>query len=191
MPPTITGFFSDAHFGHAKLVVERGFESIEDMNARLAHNYNTLFSYDDVVLWLGDCFLGMPVEQCRNFLIELSGTKILIPGNHDKGAAAMAKMGFAMVIPEAVLNIDGVTCRVSHFPYANKEGHIPTDKFKDKRPKKHPGEMLIHGHNHHGPRRFNNQINICTDLWDLKPVLWHEVSNLVREYKECQQPNGG
>lgn len=186
MPPTIAGFFSDAHFGHAKCMTERNFERIEDMNEMLAKNYNKAFGYDDTVLWMGDCFLNIPVERCRDMLIELSGTKILILGNHDKSAAAMARMGFAMVLNEAVLHIDGVTCRLSHYPYANKILQ-PVDKFADKRPKKHPGEMLIHGHSHHGPRRYNNQINVCTDLWDLKPVLWHEVADLVREYKNGTQ----
>lgn len=180
---TIAGFFSDAHFSHAKLVVERGFNSAEDMNAEIASNYNKCFDYDDTVLWLGDCFLHGDIFQCRNMLTELSGTKILILGNHDKSAAAMAAMGFALVLHEAVLNINGVTCRVSHYPYADKR-KTTEDKFAHLRPKKHPGEMLIHGHSHHSPRLVNNQINVCSDLWGLKPVMWHEVADLVQEYKD-------
>jgi calcineurin-like phosphoesterase family protein len=110
----------------------------------------------------------------------MAGTKILVVGNHDRPPSAMAALGFALVLREGVLNIGGRTCRVNHFPYASHSQSFGEDKFKELRPRKVPGEILLHGHTHSKSRVNGNQINLGVDAWDYGPASYGQVDALVR-----------
>jgi len=124
----IAAFYADPHFGHSNILkyCVRPFGTVDEMNGELIDRYNNVIEDDDTVLWLGDCFFHGTYD---GILEELNGTKILIIGNHDRSMAAMAKLGFALVLQEAVIDIGGVTCRVNHYPYKPEPTFEKPDKF--------------------------------------------------------------
>lgn len=178
----IKAFFSDPHFGHENIIsyCNRPFSDAHEMNLQLVHNYNKVIGIDDVVVWLGDCFFKGDREHYRNILAEMAGRKILVVGNHDGPEAQMAELGFDMVLRESVMHIAGKTCRLNHFPYGADPIYEKSDKFKALRPKKRPGEILLHGHTHSKQKVQDRQINLGVDAWNYMPALYTEVQALVR-----------
>jgi calcineurin-like phosphoesterase family protein len=178
----IKAFFSDPHFAHANIIgyCNRPFSDIEEMNLTLADNYNRMVGPDDTVVWLGDCFFKGDTERYRNMLTELCGYKILIVGNHDQGDTAMASMGFSLVLHEAVMQIGGVPCRLSHYPYKAASVEKP-DKYKALRPRRHKGEILLHGHSHATTKVTGpTSISLGVDAWDFGPAPYDDVASLVK-----------
>lgn len=178
----IRAFFSDPHFAHANIInyCNRPFPNVEEMNIAIANNYNQLVSPDDTVIWLGDCFFKGEPDRYRNMLTELCGYKVLITGNHDLGDTAMAALGFSLVLREAVMDIGGTPCRLNHFPYKATNPEKP-DKYKDKRPRRHPGEILLHGHIHSSiPITSKYSIDVGVDAWNYGPAPYEKVAALVK-----------
>lgn len=77
-------YTSDTHFGHANCIGfdERPFGTVEEMNAALIRNWNSVVGKDDHVWHLGD-FAYKSSENAAVFLKKLNGHKHLIMGNHD------------------------------------------------------------------------------------------------------------
>lgn len=75
---------SDTHFGHDREFVWglRGFSSIEEHDAAIIANWNSVVGPDDVVYHLGDVMLK-DNEHGMNCLRQLNGTIYIVPGNHD------------------------------------------------------------------------------------------------------------
>jgi calcineurin-like phosphoesterase family protein len=183
----IRWFYSDPHWGHANIIryCDRPFRDVSEMNRELTRRYNERVQPEDTVLWCGDSFFS--VDDPAAILKGLNGHKILVRGNHDKSAAVMAEWGFDLVLTEAVLHIAGRTCRVSHFPYDDiehsREGGDAArrDKYKELRPNRVKGEVLIHGHTHSKQRRLGNCIHVGVDAWDYRPASLAEVEALVAQ----------
>lgn len=180
----IRAFYSDPHFGHANILkyCDRPFATIEEMNAVFVDNYNDLIGTGDTVVWMGDCFFKGDDTRYSHMLSEMAGTKILLLGNHDGSSERMAKLGFDLVLHEAIMHIGGRICRLNHFPYAAHSEYEKPDKFKELRPLRAPGEILLHGHSHNklATRVRENQIDLGVDAWGYKPALYKEVEALVR-----------
>ena len=190
----ITHFFSDPHFGHKNILqlAERPFRTIEEHDLTLATRYKqtvmaVMGFQHPIVVWCGDCFFGS-----SDLLRELPGTKILVRGNHDKGATNMARRGFDVVVDELRMCIDGTPVRVSHYPYAGTSYGIEDtrrdDRYLDRRPRRCRGEVLVHGHTHSRRQRQGNMIHVGVDAWDYRPVSILEVANLIRD---CLAEVGG
>ena len=140
------------------------------MNGELVRRYNTTVANRDTVLWLGDCFFGL-IAAAQSVLSEMNGRKLLVLGNHDRSASAMARLGFT-VVTDPVMHIGGHRCRGSHRPYA--------DGAKDG-PARRQGEVLLHGHTHDTRVRNGNMINLCVEAWNYFPVQWSTVALVVHE----------
>lgn len=183
----IRAFYSDPHFGHANIIeyAMRPHKSAADMNEALIKGYNEVVKPSDTCVWLGDCFL-MPFDRAAEIMGRLNGHKILILGNHDRGAGSMAKLGFSLVLHECVLNIAGQTCRLNHWPYAPPNlpkydvRRTPEIEKRDKYSVRRKGEMLIHGHTHSNKRHVAGQIHVGVDAWEYRPVTMDEVEHLIR-----------
>lgn len=77
-------YISDPHFGHANIIKldNRPFASVEEMEARLIENWNSVVQNGDTTYILGDFCWGKEPEWKR-LLPQLKGNKVLIRGNHD------------------------------------------------------------------------------------------------------------
>lgn len=80
-----TYFTSDLHLGHRGVIEfqNRPFDSVEDMNRTIIHNFNSLVHANDILYILGDLTHRIPESQANELIKKLKGKKILICGNHD------------------------------------------------------------------------------------------------------------
>jgi len=184
----VHAIYSDPHFNHKNIIryCDRCgpdgtlFGTVEAMNEHLIEQYNARVGGQDRVLWLGDCFFKGTYDENVAIMRRLNGHKLLIRGNHDRGQAAMASLGFELVAEELVARIGGRTCRLSHYPYAGlaRAGDL---RYVSRAPKKIRGEVLIHGHTHSNKRRVDNRICVCVEAWNYGPAPFDEVRSLVME----------
>lgn len=173
-------FTSDWHIGHSNIIkhANRPFGDVEEMNATILQRYRALVAPEDTVWFLGD-IAWKPVYL--DLLADLPGHKILVRGNHDRATdtAMRQRAGFENIYDGAMMDLFGVKCRLSHYPYA---GYSSDPRYLERRPERVPGEVLIHGHSHVPPEKRINaafrSVNIGVDAWDFFPVS-------VREVVEC------
>jgi calcineurin-like phosphoesterase family protein len=82
-------FISDLHYCHQKLVEQRGFSSVEEMNNAIIENWNKTVTNDDIVFALGDLVLGAgekSIEVFKGLLDTLNYRELyLMSGNHSAG----------------------------------------------------------------------------------------------------------
>lgn len=173
-------FFSDPHFGHAAILqlAGRPFASVVEHDRFLAERYCDYVTAADTVYWLGDVALCSR-DRAREIVSGLPGTRILVRGNHDRGAGAMAALGFDLVADRLTMQIAGHTAVLSHYPY--RTGVRSRRSARHPRPQPTKGWALVHGHTHSKRRRDGTQIHVGVDAWNYGPVRLAEVEALVRE----------
>lgn len=78
-------YISDLHFDHTNVIKfdNRPFNSVEEMNSALIHNWNSVVKKSDIVYVLGDFCFGN-TERTNELFNQLNGKIILIRGNHDR-----------------------------------------------------------------------------------------------------------
>ena len=78
-------FTSDLHLGHENVIklCNRPFDSIEEMDEALIHNWNRKVTNGDTVYVLGD-LMYKSKKPPEEYLRQLKGKKHLIVGNHDR-----------------------------------------------------------------------------------------------------------
>ncbi|VVB76127.1 3',5'-cyclic adenosine monophosphate phosphodiesterase CpdA [uncultured archaeon] len=146
---------SDFHLSHKNIILysNRPFKSIEEMNAALIHNWNSVIEETDIVIFVGDLFLGHKKELER-WLSLLKGNIIFIKGNHDSKSFNAPK--------ELIIVFQGQQFFVTHNP-ANK----PLDWQG----------WMIHGHTHNSNtnkypliNKANKTINASCELMNYTPI---------------------
>jgi len=80
-------FTSDLHLGHARIneLSGRPFSNVPAMNAALIKAWNARVTDADTVWVLGDVCMGK-LDDSLALIPLLAGRKLLMPGNHDRGA---------------------------------------------------------------------------------------------------------
>ena len=156
-------FTSDWHIGHTNVLIfdNRPFKDLDHMHEVLVNNYNSTVK-DGVCYFLGDIGLCKS-ETVKGVISKLSGTKVAILGNHDKGVEAMYKNGFDVVLYGATMQIAGERVTLSHCPllglYREKcedmKGSQTGENWHGESRSKHriftttnEGQFHIHGHIH-------------------------------------------
>lgn len=186
-------FTSDPHYYHLNVIkyCNRPFSSVEEMNEMLIKNWNDVVTPDDTVYCLGDFSMAFrPVEA---FSHRLSGTKYLVPGNHDFCHSYHKKSrseenrkvwiqkyvnhGWIVLPEQTTLDIPGVaTVNMCHHPY--ELTHEADDKYEKWRPHD-DGRWLLCGHVHQNWKVINRMINVGVDVWDFKPVSVEDISKII------------
>lgn len=201
-----TWFTSDQHFGHARIIelCGRPFSSVEEMDEVIIARHNELVAPDDVVYHLGDYAMG---DRSRGlgYISRMSGTHILIVGNHEKCFAGDPKgwkyrgeyldAGFAAVMDHTVVKLPptqgkgrrgmGRQVVLSHFPYAGD--HTDRDRHRQWRPRDE-GAWLVHGHVHDLYTVRGRGVNVGVDRWDFRPVSAMTVHELIEDVEAGRTP---
>lgn len=128
-------FTSDLHLGHVNIIhsCQRPFETIEEMNQTLIHNYNSMVAKNDTVYILGDLSFRIPVEEANDLIRKLKGKKILIRGNHDKQ--------YDPTLFEGIYDFYELK---GFYKYPIVLMHYPMLEW----PKSRQGSLHLHGHQH-------------------------------------------
>lgn len=83
----------------------------------MARRWNERDASTDTVYHLGDFAMGDP-QRYPVYRHALQGRVVLDPGNHDgsKMERVLARMGFADVLDNVVVEVDGLRLWLNHYP---------------------------------------------------------------------------
>ncbi len=155
-------FTSDTHFTDRRVLVidKRPFKTLEEHDAALITNWNSLVGHGDEIWHLGDFAKGdrAHVELLMN---QLNGTKHLIIGNNDPVATTSAK-GWASVQHYAELHVEGRHLILCHYAFRtwNQIGK---------------GSINLHGHSHGMLKKQTRQYDVGVDAQNYRPVTLDEI----------------
>lgn len=121
-------FTADLHLGHANILRDRPFQTVEEMDRCLIENWNGRVGPEDTVYILGDLMLCC--DDPAAYLARLSGKKHLILGNHDpawmealkKADPDLLDSAFESVCYGAEMEADGCQLTLSHYPMLTWNG---------------------------------------------------------------------
>ena len=122
--------------------------STKIMNEFMIKQWNDTVNDGDVVIHLGDFYLGSKPERIK-FRERLNGTIILILGSHDGSKWRIAKDGF--IVSDKALIVDD-------FVFTHKPMEVVPD-----------GKWNIHGHIHK-KETSGRRINLSVEQTDYKPM---------------------
>lgn len=155
------------------------------MNVSMEAAWNRVVAEDDLVYYLGD--FAMNVSSVPFLVPRLNGTKILIPGNHDKcwqkkdasnrWVRHYLEAGFQSVEQSMRLEIAGQTVLLNHLPYRNEAD--PEQRHFQHRPVD-DGSWLVHGHVHNRWKVSGRQINVSVEMWNYEPVSLDCIAELIK-----------
>ena len=165
-------FTSDTHFQHANIIkyCSRPFSSVDEMNAALCDNWNSVVRLDDIVYHLGDVLFG-DVERMLPRLRGLMGKKYLIPGNHDTTKVLESLDGIFEILPSLVeipLPAEG---KAGQYASPLSLCHYPMATWN----RSHRGAIMLHGHNHGRLPGNAQRLDVGVDSWGFTPVRLRDV----------------
>ena len=158
-------FISDTHFSHANIIKYTGrpFLTADEMDKCLIDNWNQCVGIDDQVFFLGDFGMG-DFDHLHSICSQLNGHKVCIRGNHDRNASWMTRIGFEVVLEAAFLKMGRHVVELIHIP------SYPA-----------PSHFQLHGHVHEKRPSMiiSNQLNLCVEVWDYKPVSEKTIVSML------------
>lgn len=128
-------YISDLHFGHDNILHldNRPWKTIEEHDAALIKNWNSVVTNQDTVYILGD-FCWLKEDRWIEILGQLNGHKVLIKGNHDL-TPQKSKRYFQDIKEYKEINDNGRKVVLCHYP-------IPCFKYHFR------GGYHLYGHVH-------------------------------------------
>lgn len=176
-------FSSDSHLGHNKefLYTPRGFKSIEEHNAAIIANWNSVVTDEDTVYVLGDLVLG-DIEEGMRLLKQLKGKIIVIKGNHDSSTKLQRYMEEDNNIQEWYYAYE-----LKYKKYYFWLSHYKTEtaNYDDDKPwAKHL--INLHGHSHSSEKfEYGNpyQYNVALDAHNNFPVSIEQILEDIKNKK--------
>ncbi|MCX6803218.1 MAG: metallophosphoesterase family protein [Candidatus Diapherotrites archaeon] len=156
---------SDFHLNHKNIILysNRPFTSIEEMNNSLIQNWNNIVEENDLVIFVGDLFLGHK-KELEKWLSLLKGKIIFIKGNHDSKSFNALK--------ELIITFRGQRFFVTHNPKNNPfdwQGWMIHGHCHNKNPEKYP---LVN--------QINKTINVSCELTNYTPM---RLSTILKQIK--------
>lgn len=185
----------DPHFA------DKGAQSIRKNNisdTELIKNINSCLSKKDTLIILGDV-------GDKNFISQLKGYKVLIMGNHDKGADSYKRKIRPIYDESTVVTVNNLSDQLL---YTNKgyiqipgsyvlgeilmakgtyeDNHLFDEVYEgpvfagdrlilSHEPINLPYALNIHGHDHNKREHSSNCLNVCVEHIDYKPVCLSKI----------------
>ena len=172
-------FTSDLHLGHENIIrlTNRPFDSVEDMNNKLIHNYNSIVHKNDLVYILGDLTYKVSVDKSNKLIQQLKGRKVLIRGNHDLKYDSHL---FEDILDYKEFSQDKVKYVLMHYPLMSWNGS-------------HSGRSIhLHGHIHSqdlynlkNRHDFVLRYDVGVDANDYFPVSLSYIKDFYKVQLEC------
>ncbi len=164
---------SDTHFLHKNILkfkdsegnLIRGarFDTIEDHDATIMENWNSLVKPGDIVYHLGDVFMGRK-DDFLPLWKKLHGTKRLVLGNHDDAKFFVKHELVTKVVMWRRFDDKGLL--LTHTPaHESTLGEVR-------------GKLTfnVHGHIHQNPSPSVRHLCVCVEQTDYKPVNIEELA---------------
>lgn len=197
-------FTADLHLGHKSILsyCNRPFKDVDEMNEALIDNWNSVVSTNDITYILGDFAMGT-IKDTLPLVAKLNGTKVLIPGNHDRcwygirqtedkrtyWNSVYISAGFSGIFPLlAGITIGETHVVLNHFPYHGDSQD--EDRYVNHRPID-SGRWLLHGHVHDAWVVRDRMFNVGVDVHKYFPVSEDLISAYINTSKLLENPSGG
>lgn len=172
-------FTSDTHFYHKKMVEERGFESVEEMNRLLVLGWNEEVGHGDIVYHLGDVsFAGWRLTQ--EIVEQLNGHIMIVPGNHDtESELKRLKSAWGPVTILPPLHKVKIPSTGDAEPIRLVLCHYPMRSWD----KAHYGAIHLHGHSHGSCLPIGRMLDVGVDgpISAMRPVSLPLVMAYMRD----------
>lgn len=151
-------FIADTHFNHENIIkyCNRPFKTTQEMNDYIIKKWNSVVKSEDIVYHLGDVGFGT-IDELKNLLNKLNGTKILIMGNHDarRSLKTWKEIGFSEVHKKKLIIHSLVLT------------HEPIQELEE-------NQINVFGHIHNKPLEDsfekNNHICVSCEVIDYTPI---------------------
>lgn len=132
-----TFFTSDTHFGHERMVRDRAFATVDEMDDAIVRAWSAVVGPNDDIWHLGDLSFAKPARTAK-ILERLPGRKHWLLGNHDKPNVAIRNMFVSVGEYQELTIRDGTDV----FKFVAM--HYPLEAWN----KGHYGAIHVHGHCH-------------------------------------------
>jgi calcineurin-like phosphoesterase family protein len=149
---------SDLHLGHANMALKRGFKNVQEHDAFIINQWNSVVLKKDTVWILGD----ITMEKSSNYFIlnHLNGIKKVVLGNHDR----------PQHVPELLKYVNSVC------------GMIKLKGFILTHAPIHESELgrfggNIHGHVHEKTLDDPRYINVSCEVLNYTPILLESLKS--------------
>ena len=131
---------ADHHFGHDNIIknCNRPFKDVDEMNAVLIDNWNSVINKKDIIYHLGDIVCFRKNEYLIDILKQLNGRIHLILGNHDnikkknyqlfdsiEQLKTIKYKGIKIVLCHYAMRVWNCSCHGSLHFYAHSHGMLP------------------------------------------------------------------
>lgn len=177
-------FTSDTHFNHKNIIkyCNRPYETVEEMNDALIHNWNSVVNDGDVVYHLGDFGFGK-YESLKLIYNQLNGYKVLVKGNHDELDVLNIEWNdfcetrlSLKISRHKELNMD------VYFPSTTQPNfildHFPIESWQGKE----KGAIHLHGHTHNTLKNIiPNRMDVGVDACNYFPISLEQVRKKLQE----------
>ena len=166
-------YISDLHLGHKNIIrmSKRPFSSVEEMDATLINNWNSVVTDEDDIYIVGD-FCYKSGKDPKEYLEKLKGKKHLIIGNHDSIIVKnpVLRKYFTEIRDKLIVNDQGKMIVLSHYPMVEWEGFFR-------------GSIHFYGHVHNNTQnatydillKIPNAYNVGADILNFYPREFNEV----------------
>lgn len=160
---------SDTFFGRSSLAKERGFDSVESMDAHLIQRWNSKVSKDDIVWHLGNfAWDSISVEYT---IPHLNGNINIIKGEYD-------------ILFEDIFEAQGISVHEGiNVNYENKlvMSHWPMLIW----PGKNDNFIQLHANDKQIKSDLSKELrlNMNYDLWSLSPVSLDSILDIINTAK--------
>lgn len=161
-------FTADTHFGHTKMMINRAFRSLYEMDEHLIKRWNSVVKPKDEVWHLGDLSFYSP-DKTLQILKRLNGTIHFVRGNHDSTSDKI-KDAFASYQNYKFLKIRDNDLEIrQRIVLCHTAFHVWIES--------HHGSWNLHGHSHGNlkEREGFKQCDVGVDCWNLAPVEFEQI----------------
>lgn len=168
-------FTADEHYDHRNILkyCQRPFANVQEMNDELIRRHNEVVKPGDTVIHIGDFTLGS-LGTALNFMKQLKGTHIFIPGSHDRwmeapeAFAAVSDLGHVLYPSHLwTRNFNGGIC-LSTCHYAGRSW-----------PKSHYNSWLLYGHSHGKLPGMGKSFDAGVDCHDFYPWSLRQITEVM------------
>lgn len=156
---------SDLHIGHKNILKytdrHKVYKDIEDHDNQIIDTINKIVKNSDILYLLGD----IAMFNIHSFISKLNGSKIIIPGNHDKWRNNSHTSYLELKYNDDLF----IMC---HYPLLQwNKGHY--------------GSYMLHGHCHGGINSSNENLRRIDVGWDnfYRPISLQEIVRLKQDCK--------
>lgn len=161
---------SDTHFGHNSAVTKGWrpmFSTVEEMDAVLVQNWNSVVPKDGLVFHLGD-FSFRNNRRTHEILDQLHGRIALVKGNHDDNLSKSVRDRFLWVKDyyrakmESYIPGDETRIVMSHYAMRVWNGY-------------HRGAWMLYGHSHASLPPLGMSMDVGVDNNGMRPISYRTL----------------